>query len=150
MKILYIFFFKFYNKSSSHIILSAIAISCGVGDWFVLTIVIPPGGGGGCAPAKPLTAARSAAPLPLPKGLIGGGGTGRSADGRAGVRRAAPLHMPKEDCGWGEIPLHNGRTICTFRSSERKLLTAMYFCVKGYRKYCNVLGQPISVCRQDF
>ena len=118
IKNLYIFFFKFYNNSSSHIILSAIALSCGVGDWFLLTIVIPPGGGGGCAPAKPLTAARSAAPLPLPKGLIGGGGTGSSTAALAAARSAAPLPPPKVFTETGGIPLPNGRTLCTFRSSE--------------------------------
>ena len=132
---IYFFFKKVYNKSSSHIILSAIALSCGVGVWFLLMIVIPPGVGGGCAPAKALTAARSAAPLPLPKGLRGGGGIGSSTAALAAARSG--------------IPLPNGRTLCTFRSSEMKLLTAMYFCVTGYSKYCNVLGQSISVWRPD-
>ena len=121
------------------------ALSCCVGDWVLLTTVILPGAGGGCAPAKAFTAARSAAPLPLPTGLIGGGGTGSSTAALAAARSAAPLPPPKVFTETGATPLPNGFTFSTFRSSEMKLLTAMYFCVTGYSKCCNVLG-AIYIC----
>ena len=62
-----------------------------MGDVFLLTTVILPGWGGGCTPAKASTAARSAAPLPLPKGLLGGYGSGSSTAALAAARSAAPF-----------------------------------------------------------
>ena len=76
-----------------------------------------------------------------------------------GSKECRPLPPPKVFIGWGGIfsltvalaslPLPIGRTFSSFRSSEIKLLTAIYFCVTGYIIYCNFLRQSITVCRPD-